>query len=127
MQRTTASVSGTALACIGFLAIAGCGLDLGGGSGGGGGLFGPDPFIIRGTMTVVQENGLCPVFEADDGFSYRLRQGTNLPNEDFDAVTEIGAVSRLEVVVRDDLPVACGFGTVVVVREVLELIPPTGA
>ena len=126
MQRTMASVSGCAFACIVLLATSGCGLDLAGGSDGGG-LFGPDPFIIRGIMTVVQENGLCPVFEADDGFSYRLRQGTNLPNEDFDAVTEIGAISRLEVVVRDDLPVACGFGTVVVVREVLELIPPTGA
>jgi hypothetical protein len=108
---------------MGLLAIAGCGLADGGG---GGALFGSDGFIIRGTMTVVSENGVCPVFQADDGFSYQLRQGTGLSNEEYDAVTEIGAISRLEVTLREDLRTACRVGTVVVVLNVLELIPPDG-
>jgi hypothetical protein len=122
MQHKTASVSGTALVCVGLVAVGGCGLELGGG-----GLLGSNSFVIRGTMTVIENNGVCPVFQADDGFTYHLRQGTGLLNVLFDAVTEIGAVSRLEVSVREDLPVACQVGAVVEVLTVLEVIPPDGS
>ena len=118
---TVASVVGLAL--IAGAPLTGCGdAGLGGLFGAGGG-----QLIIRGTMTVVENEGVCPVFQADDGFSYHLRQGTNLANDLFDAVTQIGAVSRLSVSVRNDLPVACQFGTVVVVVDVLELISPDGS
>ena len=109
---------------VAALGLVGCGLNLG--DAGGGGLFGSSSaFVLRGTMTVVNNGGPCPVFQADDGFSYHLRQGTNLPNDEFDAVTEIGAVSRVEVV-GSELPVACQFGEVVVVVDVLEVIGPDG-
>jgi len=94
----------------------------------GGGLFGSDSesLVIRGTMAVAENGGVCPVLLGEDGFTYHLRQGTGLANELFDAATEIGAVSRLVVTVRNDLPVACQFGTVVIVTRVLEVISPDG-
>jgi hypothetical protein len=120
---------GVAFFANGLLTGCGTGATDPGGLLGTGGLFGTGgtSLVIRGTMTVVESNGPCPVFQADDGFSYHLRQGTSLPNELFDAVTQIGAVSRLAVTVRNDLPVACQFGTVVVVTDVGEVILPDGS
>jgi hypothetical protein len=104
------------------LVSGGCGLDTGGGIFGGSGAF-----IIRGTMTVADGDGPCLVFQAEDGYSYHLRQATGLPSVDFDALTEVGAISRLEVRLAEDLPVACGSATVVEVEALLELISADGS
>jgi hypothetical protein len=90
-------------------------------------LLGTGSFVVRGQMEVVEgARGPCPVFLAETGVVYHLFQHPELGNEDFDAVTTPGAVSRLEVHVRNDLQTTCRTGTVVEVLQVLEQIPPAG-
>lgn len=107
--------------------LAGCGLldwSLGDGTTS---LLGSSSFVIRGQMEVEQgARGPCPVFLAETGLIYHLFQHPDLANEEFDSVTTPGAISRLEVRVRNDLQTACRIGTTVEVLDVLELVPPAG-
>ncbi len=90
-------------------------------------LLGSASFVIRGQMEIEQgARGPCPVFLAETGLIYHLFQHPSLPNDEFDSVTTPGAVSRLEVRVRNDLETLCRIGTTVEVLKVLELVPPAG-
>jgi hypothetical protein len=107
--------------------VAGCGLfdwPFGTSSGA---LLGSSSFVVRGQMEIEQgARGPCPVFLAETGLIYHLFQHPNLANEEFDGVITPGAVSRLEVRVRNDLHTVCRIGTSVEVLKVLELVPPAG-
>lgn len=90
-------------------------------------LLGSTSFVIRGQMEIEQgARGPCPVFLAETGLIYHLFQHPSLANDEFDSVTTPGAVSRLEVRVRNDLETLCRIGTTVEVLKVLELVPPAG-
>ena len=83
------------------------------------------PYIVKGTFEErpLFGGGVCPVFIDQTGVVYHLFQGEAIANADFDAVTTPGAVSRLQIIRRDNLPVGCEQGITVVVEEVLEVIP----
>lgn len=86
-------------------------------------LFGADSsFVVRGTAAVVDNNGPCPVWFGDNGVTYHLFQNPRLENDVFDRVVEPGVVSRLLLVVRDDLELTCAFGRTADVIEVLEIV-----
>ena len=82
------------------------------------------PFVVRGTATVVDHDGPCPAWIGDNGVTYHLFQDPQLDNELFDRVTEPGTVSRLVLAERSDLELACRFGVLVEVQDVLEIIEP---
>ncbi len=107
--------------------LSGCGLfewPLGDGAGS---LLGSASFVVRGQMVIEQgARGPCPVFVAETGLLYHLFQHPSLANDQYDRVTTPGAVSRLEVRVRNDLQTLCRIGTTVEVLKVLELVPPAG-
>ena len=108
------------------LLLSGCGegLELSLGGDAGVSLLPPGSFVIRGQMQE-PEGALesCRVFLADTGIRYHLFQEPDLDNDLFDAVTTPGAISRLEVQARPDIELTCHIGTIVEVRDVLELIP----
>lgn len=79
------------------------------------------PFVVNGTMTLV--NGNCLTWVGDNGIKYHLYQDPLLDSATFDQVTTPGAVSRLVIATRSDLTYPCGKGTVVEVQQVLEVSP----
>ncbi len=80
------------------------------------------PFVLSGTMVVVDRAGPCPVWEGENGVTYHLFQGIQLDNESFDRITVPGVTSRLVIATRSDLRLDCRVGTIVEVRDVLEII-----
>ncbi len=81
-----------------------------------------ESYIVKGTATVVDDNGPCPVWIGQNGITYQLFQGGRLENADFDRITTQGVTSRLEIVTRSDIAVACQAGQVVEVQRVLEIV-----
>jgi hypothetical protein len=79
------------------------------------------PFVVRGTMTVVERQGPCLVWIGENGVQYHLFQSPLLANEAFDRINTPGVISRLVVATRSDLVFGCQIGTVVEVRDVLEI------
>ncbi len=80
------------------------------------------PFVVQGTATVVDNDGACLVWIGENGVTYHLFQGPLLDNDLFDQITTPGVTSRLVLVTRSDLEVTCQMGTIVEVREVLEIL-----
>jgi len=80
-----------------------------------------DPFILKGTAAVVDNEGPCPVWVGDNGVTYHLFQGARVENDAFDQAMTPGVTSRLQIAVRTDIPVSCQIGTVVEVHDVLEI------
>jgi hypothetical protein len=80
------------------------------------------PFIVRGTATVVDSDGPCPVWVGDNGVTYHLFQNPLLDNATFDRITTSGVISRLQLSRRTDLVVACQIGTIAEVDAVLEIV-----
>ncbi len=85
-------------------------------------LFPSSEFVLSGTATVLDRDGPCLAWVGENGVTYHLFQATRLASEDFDRVTRPGAAARLVIATRTDLEVTCGDGTIVEVREVLEII-----
>ena len=83
---------------------------------------GSGDFVLRGTAAIVNNDGPCPVWIADNGITYHLFQAPHLDNEMFDLVTSPGTTSRLVLAVRSDLVLTCQLGTVAEVRDVLEVV-----
>ncbi len=81
-----------------------------------------NPFVVRGTATLLEDGGPCPAWIGENGVIYHLFQNRRLNNETFDRVTTPGVTSRLELAVRTDLEVACRVGTVAEVLSVLEMV-----
>jgi len=80
------------------------------------------PFVVRGTATVVDNEGPCLAWIGENGVTYHLFQDPRVDNETFDRVTTPGVTSRLQIAVRTDLMLACRIGTIVEVRNVLEVV-----
>ncbi len=80
------------------------------------------PFVVRGTATVVDNEGPCLAWIGENGVTYHLFQDPRVDNETFDRVTTPGVTSRLQIAVRTDLELACQIGTIVEVRNVLEVV-----
>ena len=79
-------------------------------------------FVVRGTAALVDTpEGPCRVWVGENGISYHLFQSVQLENETFDQVSREGATSRLVLARRSDIELACSFGTIVEVRDVLEI------
>jgi hypothetical protein len=76
---------------------------------------------MKGTMTVINRGGPCAIWVGDNGVQYHLFQDPLLENELYDRVTTPGTVSRLVLATRADLEVVCQIGTIVQVRDVLEV------
>jgi hypothetical protein len=91
------------------------------------GLFPDESFITGGTMEVDPRGPECSLFHADNGLDYHLFQGPRLTNDEYDQLFENGARARLEIQVRGDLELRCGFGRNAEVVEVLEFIPASQA
>ncbi len=80
------------------------------------------PFVVRGTMTLVDRGGACLVWQGDNGVSYYLYQDALLDNSTFDQITAPGVTSRLVLVTRSDLPAPCSVERIAQVQEVLEIV-----
>ncbi|RJP42515.1 MAG: hypothetical protein C4547_00280 [Phycisphaerales bacterium] len=80
------------------------------------------PFVLSGTTAVLNRGGPCPVWEGENGVTYHLFQGIQLDNESFDRITRPGVTSRLVIATRSDLVLECRVGTIVEVRDVLEIV-----
>ena len=80
------------------------------------------PFVIRGTMTLADQNGACLVWHGENGVSYYLYQDALLDNNSFDRITTPGATSRLVVATRSDLTAPCTVDKIVQVQSVLEIL-----
>ncbi len=81
-----------------------------------------NPFVMRGTATLLEQGGGCPAWIGENGVIYHLFQNRRLSSELFDRVVTPGVTSRLELSVRTDLEVVCQVGTIVEVQSVLEII-----
>ncbi len=79
-------------------------------------------FVLTGTATVLDNGGPCLAWLGENGVTYHLFQATHLDNADFDRVTTPGATSRLVIATRTDLEVRCATGTIIEVRELLEIV-----
>jgi len=80
------------------------------------------PFVVSGTSVVLDENGPCLGWIADNGITYHLFQTSRIDNDVFDRITTPGVRSRLEIAVRTDLELACQVGELAEVRNVLEIV-----
>jgi hypothetical protein len=80
------------------------------------------PFVLSGTASVENQVGPCLIWTGENGITYHLFQGVDLPSADFDRVTTPGTTSRLELSTRADLEVSCEGGTIVEVERVLEIV-----
>ncbi len=78
-------------------------------------------FVVSGTAALEDQDGPCPVWYGDNGFTYHLFQSPRLDNELFDQVTSPGTTARLVLVVRNDLELACAFGRTAEVIDVLSV------
>ena len=79
-------------------------------------------FVVKGTATVLDNNGPCLAWIGDNGITYHLFQTPSVENATFDRVTTPGVTSRLQLATRDDLQVACQVGIIVEVLNVLEVV-----
>ena len=80
------------------------------------------PFVVRGTAALIDTpDGPCRVWVGENGISYHLFQSVELENDTFDQISSEGASSRLVLARRSDIELACAFGSVVEVRDVLEI------
>jgi len=79
-------------------------------------------FVVKGTATILDNNGPCPAWIGDNGITYHLFQTPTVDNALFDHITTPGVTSRLQLATRDDLQVACRVGTIVEVLNVLEAV-----
>jgi len=79
------------------------------------------PFVLRGTAAVVDNDGPCRVWYGENGIAYHLFQSRFVDSETFDRVIEPGTTARLVLAERGDLELACAFGTIVEVQDVLEI------
>jgi hypothetical protein len=80
-------------------------------------------FVMRGTAeNVPSSGGACNIWRGQNGVVYHLFQGVRVDNADFDRMTTPGVTSRIEVATRTDLVVDCLQGTIVEVRQVLEIV-----
>lgn len=80
------------------------------------------PFVVSGTAVLLDNNGPCPAWVGDNGVTYHLFQGSNIDNDAFDQITTPGVRSRLQITERTDLELVCQVGTLVEVRNVLEIV-----
>jgi hypothetical protein len=80
------------------------------------------PFVVKGTSTVLDNNGPCLAWIGENGITYHIFQTTTVDNATFDRITTPGVTSRLQLVTRSDLQVACQTGTIVEVLSVLEVV-----
>jgi hypothetical protein len=76
-------------------------------------------FVVTGTAALEDNNGPCPVWYGDNGYTYHLFQSPRLDNGLFDQVVVPGTTSRLVLVLRSDLELACAFGRTAEVIDVL--------
>lgn len=81
-----------------------------------------EPFVIKGTAALADENGPCIVWHGQNGVAYQLFQGPSVPNEDYDRVVTPGVSSRLVIAKRTDLVTVCEVGTIVEVQRILEIV-----
>lgn len=80
-------------------------------------------FVMKGTTeNVPSPQGACNIWRGENGVVYHLFQGVRVDNDDYDRVTTPGVTSRLEIATRTDLVVDCQQGTIVEVRQVLEIV-----
>jgi hypothetical protein len=82
----------------------------------------PGAFVVEGTMVRGDFVRRCLVFEAANGVQYHLVQGNSVSEETFAKVTEVGAVSALEVLLRRDLDERCQADDVLEVLEVIGVL-----
>jgi hypothetical protein len=81
-------------------------------------------FVLKGTaQEVATDNGPCLAWLGENGEVYHLFQTVDVDSDEFDTVTTPGTTSRLEIGTRSDLTVACRIGTIVEVRDILEIVP----
>ena len=80
------------------------------------------PFVVKGTATVLDNNGPCLAWIGENGITYHLFQTSSVDNATFDRITTPGVTSRLHLATRNDLEVACKVGTIVEVLSVLEVV-----
>jgi hypothetical protein len=80
------------------------------------------PFVVSGTSILLENQGPCPAWVADNGITYHLFQSSRVDNDLFDRITTAGVRSRLEIAVRTDLELTCRIGPIVEVRNVLEIV-----
>jgi hypothetical protein len=79
-------------------------------------------FVVKGTAeNAPSPFGICNIWRGANGVTYHLFQGTRVDNADFDRVITPGVTSRLEIATRSDLIVDCQQGTIVEVRQILEI------
>jgi hypothetical protein len=78
-------------------------------------------FVLKGTATIIDNDGPCLVWEGENGIIYHLFQDRRVSNEDFDLVSTPGTTSRLVLATRSDLVVTCQVGTIVEVQDILEV------
>ena len=80
------------------------------------------PFVVKGTATVLDNNGPCLAWIGENGINYHLFQNPRVDNATFDRITTPGVTSRLQLATRNDLEIACQAGTIVEVLSVLEVV-----
>ena len=91
-------------------------------------LFGDGPsFVVRGTAALADRNGPCLSWFGESGLTYHLSQSPRLENDLFDRVSAPGTTSRLVLVERPDIELACAFGRIVEVTDVLEIVEAESA
>ncbi|MCH8147806.1 MAG: hypothetical protein IH987_07405 [Planctomycetes bacterium] len=89
------------------------------------GVLGGGSFVVNGVAEIVENNGSCAIWLADDGRLFVLFQDPRLPNDDFDAVTTPGRRSRLVLDLRSALGDRCREDAIAaVVDRVLETNGP---
>ena len=89
------------------------------------GVLGGGSFVVTGVAEVVENNGSCAIWLADDGRTFVLFQDPRLPNADFDNVTTPGTRSRLVLDLRSALGDRCREDAIAaVVDRVLETDGP---
>ena len=79
-------------------------------------------FVVRGTAAVADNDGPCPIWVGENGATYHLFQAPHLDNETFDYITTAGTTSRLVLAIRNDIQLACQFGTIAEVQSILEVV-----
>ncbi len=89
------------------------------------GVLGGGSFVVKGVAEIVENNGSCAIWLADDGREFVLFQDPRLPSDDFDAVTTPGTRSRLVLDVRSALGDQCRVDAIAaVIDRVLEIEGP---
>ena len=79
-------------------------------------------FVAKGTAAIVDNDGPCLIWLAENGLAYYLYQDPSVDNDTFDRVTTPGANSRIEIAIRTDLIAPCLVDAIVEVQDVLEIV-----